>query len=1107
MKNRIHPIFVSLIVIGSSAIAQAATFNWNGLATGGATGVSETWDTTTANWTGDGTVWPIIGADNDAAFGGTAGTISLNGPVVANDLTFTTAGYKIQGQTLFLAGTTPTITNAVTAEISANLGGSVGLTKKGAGTLILSGANYQFGGTVIAGVAVNSDPAPSSVNDGILRLTDNRASGTGTLTVNGGYQRGRVELSGGVTVSNAISLQGRQGPTYSAISNFSGDNTISGAINVVANGSRLNFNTGAGKLTISGAAMTGSSGRALALRGAGYGEFAKNITSAVVGGLDKFDGGTWILSGANTHTGTNAVSAGTLFVETATGLGTGNVSVSSGAALNYAAKSDTALAIGGTLAVTGGANSAIGASIGSTTTSASINVTGAASITNAAHNVNLFGIPGVTPTTGTYTLISGGALSALNPATAPTLGKVYNNTNFTVGALSRTASTLSVDIAPATPLTTAYWVGGLAGANNVWSVSNGSTASNWLATDGGAAQPLVPGSGTAVVISTSSPTTAPTSTILGTDMSIERLTIADTTNGLGLNAEAFSLTISPTDPAAGITMEAGVPASTIAAPVVLGQPQAWTNLSSNALTVSGSISGANDLIKKGTGPLVISGNNTHTGVTRSEEGSIEIASVNALATTTLDLNALDTGTVSFAAPGTATYSVGALTGSRALDAGENMLSIGGTNLSGEYSGALGDASLMKVGSGILTLSGDSTFNGNVTHLAGRITLAHSNALGVGPKNFYMQGGSRTLFLSNNITLPSNITLNVSSNSFDGGGINNESGNNEIQGQINYDSGNPALNIASAVGKLTISGNITLVIDATTRNLTLDGASTSDNTISGIIGQAASPTRSLPVLKQGAGKWILSGANTYTGSTTVNGGELVLANGGSTLLLPKTDGSSNKITGNATGLLTLDGALNIDLTDAASAPDGTSWLLVDVDNVDETYDDDFTVTGFTESPAGTWKKTQGGSTYTFTEGDGLMVKTAAPTNTYANWLTANPPATGFSTDSDNDGVANGLENVLGTNPNSYTAGLTDVSSTSSTATYKHTLNPTIASDVSYVYEWSTDLVEWKASTQTNTGGTTATITPSAPAAGVVTVTTAVTAGPSAKVFTRIKATQP
>ena len=193
---------------------------------------------------------------------------------------------------------------------------------------------------------------------------------------------------------------------------------------------------------------------------------------------------------------------------------------------------------------------------------------------------------------------------------------------------------------------------------------------------------------------------------------------------------------------------------------------------------------------------------------------------------------------------------------------------------------------------------------------------------------------------------------------------------------------------------------------------------------------------MPVLKQGAGKWILSGTNTYKGNTTVNGGTLVLANGGSTRFYPKSTAPPTRSPATPPALLTLDGALNIDLTNANTA---TEWLLVDVDNVEETYGSNFKVTGFTETPAGIWKKGVGLDLYTFTEVDGKLTL-AVGGNTYADWLTANPPATGFDTDSDNDGVPNGLENVLGTNPNAYSAGLTNVSSTASSATYQHTLNP-------------------------------------------------------------------
>lgn len=132
---------------------------------------------------------------------------------------------------------------------------------------------------------------------------------------------------------------------------------------------------------------------------------------------------------------------------------------------------------------------------------------------------------------------------------------------------------------------------------------------------------------------------------------------------------------------------------------------------------------------------------------------------------------------------------------------------------------------------------------------------------------------------------------------------------------------------------------------------------------------------------------------------------------------------------------------------------------------------------------------------------------SPFSTYDAWLALNAPATGFTTDSDNDGVPNRIENVLGSNPNTSSEGLTQVSATATSVTFKHTLNPTIASDVSYSYQWSTDLTEWKATGQTNTGGPTATITPTGPVGGVVTVTMSITGGPSTRLFGRLVATQP
>src|SRR6202011_1278056 len=95
-----------------------------------------------------------------------------------------------------------------------------------------------------------------------------------------------------------------------------------------------------------------------------------------------------------------------------------------------------------------------------------------------------------------------------------------------------------------TPLTTAYWQGGLSGATQVWAASNGSTQSNWAANSGGGNQPLVPGAGADLTFASNSPQGG----TLGADMTIRSLTLQDTVFGVVLEADASTLTITPADP-------------------------------------------------------------------------------------------------------------------------------------------------------------------------------------------------------------------------------------------------------------------------------------------------------------------------------------------------------------------------------------------------------------------------------------------------------------------------------------------------------------------------------------------------------------------------------
>ncbi|MEY3897207.1 MAG: hypothetical protein RLZZ214_2728 [Verrucomicrobiota bacterium] len=363
---------------------------------------------------------------------------------------------------------------------------------------------------------------------------------------------------------------------------------------------------------------------------------------------------------------------------------------------------------------------------------------------------------------------------------------------------------------------------------------------------------------------------------------------------------------------------------------------ASTNLAiTTAITQSAATNGGGKLTKEGAGILTLSAANTFTGDTVISNGRIALGIATALQNSAYDTTG-STGAVGLDVTGQATPTLGGLKGSVNLAtavtgySGVSSLTLNPqTGKSNIYSGVIGNGAagmtLVKTGAGTQVLTGDNDFTGNVTISAGRLTLGHSNALGTGPKGLIMQGTNRSLYLTGNIVVPANIDFFVSSSSADGGGINNESGNNQILSPINFSNGNPALNISSASGTLTIAGNVTLT--TTSRTLYLGGASTDANTISGIIGESG--VEVLPVTKQGTGTWVISNNNSYTGATTVNAGKLVI-NGNistSSLTTVKTtatlggSGTVGGVTvesggrfapGNSPGTMTLAGDLTLDL---------------------------------------------------------------------------------------------------------------------------------------------------------------------------------------------------
>ena len=178
--------------------------------------------------------------------------------------------------------------------------------------------------------------------------------------------------------------------------------------------------------------------------------------------------------------------------------------------------------------------------------------------------------------------------------------------------------------------------------------------------------------------------------------------------------------------------------------------------------------------------------------------------------------------------------------------------------------ATGTGTLTKDGAGTLILSGNNTYTGTTTVTVGVLNIQHANALGTTANGttvtsgaaLQIQGGITTALKPSPSTAPASArpapcaTFPVTT-------LMPERSPSTAPTRINSDSGTLTLNVAS--------GN---AITGSNDDLTFGGAG--NVTVADVI---ATGTGALT--KDGAGTLTLSGANTYTGVTTVSAGTLVI----------------------------------------------------------------------------------------------------------------------------------------------------------------------------------------------------------------------------------------
>jgi fibronectin-binding autotransporter adhesin len=747
-------------------------------------------------------------------------------------------------------------------------GGGGGLTKLGAGTLSLTGANTFTGAT--------------RINSGSLSIGNALALQNSTLDLDGGDAGtvsaiGQNSTLGGLTGSRNLDMFTR---TLS-IGNNGTSTTYSGAL---SNGALTKI--GAGSLTLTGSSaytgvttidsgtlqigavgttgaiagtstITGSAGAGLVFnRTDNYGG---NLSNDIGGGLGlTLNSGTLTLTGSNSYAGTTTINAGVLGLGAANALaGAGNV-VFAGGTLQFSASNvgDYAARIkgsGSAIALdTNGQNVTFAGSIDSTNTGGLVK-SGGGTLTLSSSNSYA---GGTTLAGGAFTIGNANAwgtaavtynvdASTTTAFSLPTSGTVANNITINKPGVNRTYTfqqnqsnnvTLAGNINAASGNAVGFALSGVSTGTFTLSGSN---------SFGG--QDVNTGSGLTFRIGG---TNAAGGVVWRPNINNNMILLdgANFRSTIGNSIASFSMETSGTASVSGAFFTRSTVTTTVNTPA--GAQLTFSSIATENLASPGVFT------KTGDGTMIIGSGPAATYTVSG--GVLQVASLSTAlsGSTAPNLLVLSGGTLRYAGSGESSakqFTLGASGGS--LDAsgsgtvaftsgsavaftgsGNRTLTLTGTNIGNNTLAlALNDnagdvVSVAKAGAGTWLLSGSNTYTGATTVGAGRLQA----------------GGNASLSASSAFTVATGAVL----------GLNGS---------------------AASIGSLAGAGTIENGHASTAATLAVGGDNTS-TTFSGAIQNGAAAAMGLT--KVGSGRLTLTAANGYTGATSISAGVLEIGSAGS-----------------------------------------------------------------------------------------------------------------------------------------------------------------------------------------------------------------------------------